>query len=300
MIEVFIIGTGAAIPSKKRGHTTVAIRRKGEIFLFDCGENTQRRLIEEGISPMKIEKIFITHMHTDHVAGLFPLPETMYLLRRTTPLDIYGPKGLERFGNALKTIQNFNLSYEVSFNELLNRKMDVIDANEYRVVSVPVRHGTPSVGYCFEEKERLKFLEAKAMKMGVGPGPQRGRLTHKQNISIDGKTIKWKDVTEEVPGQKIVISGDTLPCEEIEKLAQGADLLIHESTFGSDRTEEAAEFKHTTAAQAARIAKKAKVKKLVLIHFSPRYKNVKPLLEEAKKIFPNTVLAEDGMKLIVK
>lgn len=300
MIEVFFIGTGAAIPSKRRGHTTLAVRYKGEVFLFDCGENTQRRLIEEGISPMKIENIFVTHMHTDHVAGLFPLPETMYLLKRTKSLNIYGPKGLSRFGRALKEIQNVNLGYEVSFNELPNKKEEVVDAKEYRVVSVPVSHGTPARGYCFEEKERLKFLEAKAMKMGVGPGPQRGKLTHKQNISINGRTIKWQDVTEVVPGKKIVISGDTLPCEEIEKLAKGADLLIHESTFGSDRTDEAHEYYHTTAAQAAQIAKKAGVKKLVLIHFSPRYKNVKPLLEEAKKVFPNTVLAEDGMKVVVK
>jgi len=178
--------------------------------------------------------------------------------------------------------------------------VDVIDAEDYRITAVPVDHGTPSRGYCFEEKERLKFLEKKALKMGVGPGPQRGKLTHKQDISVNGKTIKWQDVTEVVKGKKIVISGDTAPCGEIEKIAEGADLLIHESTFGDDRVDEAAEFKHTTAAQAAQIAKKAGVKKLVLIHFSPRYKNVKPLLEEAKKIFPNTVLAEDGMKLVVK
>jgi len=300
MIEVFFIGTGAAIPSKKRGHTTVALRRGGEIFLFDCGENTQRRLIEEGISPMKIENIFVTHMHTDHVAGLFPLPETMYLLKRKTSLNIYGPKGLDRFGRLLRELQNFNLGYEVSFRELMRKKTTVVDAKEYEITSVPVQHGTPSLGYCFEEKERLKFLEAKAEKMGVGPGPQRGKLTHKQNISVNGKTIKWQDVTEAIPGKKIVISGDTCPCDEIEKIAKGADLLIHEATFGEDKKDEAEEFYHTTAAQAAKIAKKAGVKKLALIHFSPRYKDVKPLLEEAQKIFPATFIAEDGMSIVVK
>ena len=300
MIEVFFIGTGAAIPSKSRGHTTIAIRRMGDIFLFDCGENTQRRLVQEGISPMRIEKVFVTHLHTDHVAGLFPLPETMYLLKRERPLAIYGPRGIERFGETLKRFQNFDLGYGVSFHEIPNKKSVVVEADDYRISAVPVRHGLPSLGYSFEEKERLKFLEEKAMKMGVGPGPQRGKLVAKKNISVNGKTINWQDVTKLVPGKKVVISGDTVPCEEIEKLAKGADLLIHEATFGNDRAEKAGDFHHSTAEGAARLAKKAGVKKLALIHFSPRYKDTDTLLNEAKEIFPNTVATKDGMKLIVK
>lgn len=300
MIEAFFIGTGAAIPSKDRGHTTVALRHKGDVFLFDCGENTQRRLIQEGLSPMKIEHIFLTHLHTDHVAGLYPFPETMYLLKRKKPLDVWGPAGTKRWGASLKRIQHFDLGYELTYHDLPESETDILEGKDFTISSMPVKHGTPSLAYCFKQKDWLRFLEDKALKMGVGPGPLRGKLTHKQDIKIKNKTIKWQDVTEEVIGKKVVISGDTAPLKSMVKFAKDADLLIHESTFAEDKKEEAEEFLHTTAKQAAEIAKKAKVKQLAIIHFSQRYRTNKVLVEEAKEVFPNTVGATDGLKVVVK
>ena len=301
MIEAYFIGTGAAIPSKDRGHTTVALRYKGNVFLFDCGENTQRRLIQEGLSPMKIENIFISHLHTDHVAGLYPFPETMYLLKRTKPLDVWGPRGLEKWGENLQQIQHFNFGYELTYHDLPNsRVQEIVEGKDFTISSMPVKHGTPSLAYCFKQHDWLRFLEKKALKMGVEPGPLRGKLTHRQDVKIGKKTIKWQDVTEQVIGKKVVISGDTGPLKEMVKFAEGADLLIHEATFAEDKKDEAEEFFHTTAKQAAEIAKKAKVKQLALIHFSQRYRTNKVLVEEAKEVFKETVGATDGMKLVVK
>ncbi len=301
MIEVFFLGTGAAIPSRERGHTTQVLRHKGELLLFDCGENTQRRIIQEDLSLMKISKIFVTHLHADHFAGLLALPQSLYLLNRAKPLEVFGPKGIKEIGEEIKRMTGFDLGYDLVFKEIPQDENHLVyQTEEYEIRSTPVKHGVETVAYCFQEKPRRKFLESKADKYGIKPGPVRGKLVAGKDVILKGQRIKADDVTKLVKGRKIVFSGDTLPLQIITEFSKGADLLIHEATYADDKTKEAEAYCHTTARQAAKVAKDAKVKSLILTHISPRYKDAKILADEAKEAFSKARIAKDGMKVVIK
>lgn len=301
MIEVFFLGTSAAIPSRERGHTTQVVRYKGELLLFDCGENTQRRVIQEDLSIMKISKIFLTHLHADHFAGLLALPQSLYMLNREKPLEVFGPKGTKMVGRHILDMAGFDLGYDLSFKEVPQKANHLVyETDEYEIRSMPVKHGIETLAYCFQEKSRRRFLESKAKKLGIKPGPVRGKLVAGRDVVYKGEKIRSDEVTKVVPGRKIVFSADTLPLKDVAKFAKGADLLVHEATYGNDRVKEAKAYGHSTASQAAKIAEEAQVKRLVLTHISPRYRDPKVLLEEAKSVFKRSRVAKDGMKVVIR
>ncbi|MFH1786087.1 MAG: ribonuclease Z [archaeon] len=300
MFEVFFLGTGAAIPSKDRGHTTIAVRRNGEITLLDCGEGAQREMIKNGLSIMKVRRILITHLHADHAAGLFSLPQSLYLLNRREPLDIYGPKGIKSMGTAFEKFFFFEPDYAIRYHELPEEEALVYSDSEIEIRSVGVEHSLPTVAYSIREKDRLHLDAKKANGLGVKPGPLRKNLTDGKDIVVNGKKVRSKDVTKLEKGLKISYSGDTAPCQSFKKLARDSDLLIHEATFRAEKEAESKEYGHSTSVGAAKVAKETNSKKLALVHISPRYEEPKELEKEAKAVFRNTVASKDGMKLVLK
>jgi len=298
-LQVIFLGTAGSIPTPKRSLPSILIKRKDEQIMFDCGEGTQRQLILAGASFHRKMKIFITHMHGDHVLGVPGLIQTMSLHDREKKLGIYGPPGIGAFLECIRGTVPFSLSFPIETHEIKDAGI-VCAEDEYIVEAIWADHVVPSLAYAFVEKTRPgKFFPEKARTLGVPEGPLWRKLQHGEEIKLpDGRVIKPTDVTGPPrPGRKIVYTGDTRPFKDLAKIAEKADLLICEATFGDELSERAKEDGHSTPVQAARIAKKAKVKRLVLTHISARYNENSALLEQAKKIFKNTLVAEDFMKI---
>jgi ribonuclease Z len=296
--EVVFLGTGGSIPTPQRGLSAVAIRRKAELLLFDCGEGTQRQMVQAGVGFHRKAKVFVTHMHGDHVLGLPGLLQTMSLLDRTKKLEIYGPQGIKAFVEAVNQTVRFSLTFPVQVSEV--EEGLVCEEKEYQVYAVPSDHVNHSLAYALVEKPRPgRFNIEKARELGVPAGPLWSKLQGGSSVKLpDGRTVKPEMVLGPPrPGRKIVYSGDTRQSENIVKLAEGADLLIHEATFDDELKERALEDGHSTPSMAAETAKKAGVKQLFLTHISARYKNANLLLEQARKTFVNTELAEDFLRL---
>lgn len=267
--------------------------------MFDCGEGVQRQMIKAKTGFHKKMKIFITHMHGDHVLGLPGLLQTMALLDRERKLEIYGPSGIRRFLEAIKETVQFVLIFPVEIHEIFEPGT-VCQEKDYVVEAVWANHVIPSLAYAFIEKPRPgKFYPEKAKALEVPEGPLWGKLQHGKEVKLpNGKIVKPEDVMGPPrPGRKIVYTGDTKPFRGLAKFAADADLLIHDATLDDGMAERAEEDGHSTPSQAAKIARKAKVKRLVLTHISARYDDVSILLEQAKKFFKNTLVAEDFMKI---
>jgi len=300
-MNIIFLGTGGSWPSIKRNVSAVAVKRGSEIILFDCGEGTQRQFQKSKLSYMQISKVFITHFHGDHFLGLPGLIQTMQLNDRDIPLDIYGPKGMNKLLDQLLSLGYFKPNYEIISHEV--DENDVLDFEEYEIKIIRVKHGVPTLAYSLEEKKRPgKFNKSKALKLGIPEGPLFSKLQH-------GETIILKDGREIVPdmvlgpprkGRKIVISGDTVPLQKMVDFAKDADVLIHEATFDSSLEDVSFEYGHTTARQAAGIAKEANVGELYLTHISPRYNNGKDLEDEAKKIFKKSFVPKDFQEINVR
>ncbi|MEM1513368.1 MAG: ribonuclease Z [Candidatus Thermoplasmatota archaeon] len=299
-LYIYFLGTGGSWPTIQRNVSSIAIKRGGEIILFDCGEGTQRQLQKSEISYMQIKRIFITHFHGDHILGLPGLIQTFQLNDRKDDLYIYGPKGINELVDEIVHLGYFKPSYNIYSKEL--RENDCIELEGYKIKCIFVEHNVPTLAYCIEEDKRPgKFNKEKALLLGVPEGPLFRKLQEGKNVEINGRIVTPDMVLGAPrPGRKIVISGDTMPCIKLIDFAKKSDVLIHDATFSSDMEEKAKEYFHSTASQAAQIAKEAEVEKLVLTHISPRYKNAKILEEEARKIFPNSYLANDFMKIEVK
>ena len=287
MFEVTMLGTASATPTVERSLPAIAVRRDGGVFLLDCGEGAQRQMMKYGVSYMKVKAIFITHLHLDHFLGAFGLVETMALNGRKEKLMIYGPPGSRSVFGKKDFLEIVEIGPKFS-----------ADFGEFSVSAFQVSHSSDSFGFAFEEKEKVRFHEDKAHAAGLR-GHMFSQILQKGELRVGKKTVKLRDITYRQGGRKLVYSGDTVPCPATAKAAAGADLLIHESTFGEDRKEEAKEARHSTAAGAAQIAKKAGVKRLLLTHISGRYRDTKPLLDEALAIFPRSEIAVDGAKLSV-
>jgi ribonuclease Z len=267
--------------------------------MFDCGEGVQRQMLLAGQSLNRKMKIFITHMHGDHVLGLPGLLQTMALFNRERKLDVYGPPRINAFLQAIRETVQFVLTFPIEIHEIEKAGV-VCDEEEYYVEAVESEHVIPSFAYAYVEKPRPgKFHPENAKALGVPEGPQWGKLQRGQNVRLpNGRVVKPEEVMDPPrQGRKIVYTGDTRPFKLLEKFALGADLLIHDSTLGEELTERAKEYGHSTPNQAARTAKKAKVKKLILTHISQRYEDTSMVLRQAKKIFKNTAVAEDFMRL---
>ena len=298
-LSVIFLGTSGSTPTPQRSLPAIAIRRKGEIILFDCGEGVQRQMIMAKLSFHRKMKIFITHMHGDHVLGLPGLIQTMSLFDRQRKLEIYGPKGLKEFIDVIQKTVQYTLTFPIEIHEIA-KAGTICEEDEYTVFAVEVDHVIPSFAFALIEKPRPgKFYPEKAKKLGIPEGPLWSRLQRGYSVTLpNGRTIKPSEVVGPPrPGRKIVYSGDTRPCMNLVRLAENADLLIHDATLDDELAEKAYEDGHSTPSQAAEIAKKARVDRLVLTHISARYKSAEKLLEQAKKVFPNVFVAEDFMKI---
>ncbi len=297
-LQVIFLGTGGSIPTPQRGLSAVAIRRKAELLLFDCGEGTQRQMIQAGVSFHRNTKIFITHMHGDHILGLAGLLQTMSLLDREKKLQIYGPQGIKAFVDAISQTVRFTLIFPVEVSEL--EAGLICKEREYEVYAAPSNHITPGFAYALTEKPRPgRFHPEKAKALGVPEGRLWSKLQDGSSVKLpEGYVVNPEMVLgSSRPGRKIVYTGDTMPAENLVRLAENADLLIHEATFSDELAERAGEDGHSTPSQAAETAKEAGVKQLVLTHISARYRDTSLLLEQARKVFPNTELAEDFLKI---
>lgn len=296
MLKVHFLGTGGAVPSIKRGMPAIALHWD-KLFLWDCGEGTQREMIRSGIGYGGVEAIFITHMHLDHFIGVFGLIETIRMNTQREHLRIFAPSGLARIIEAMSPSFTRRPDF-IQFGEM--HEGELYRGKDYSISAFRVEHGKESYGLVFQEDDKVKFNEKKAKGMGLR-GRMFRQIQEKGEVEIVGKKVKLEEVSWVRKGIKVVYSGDTMPSDRVAFAARGADLLIHDATFGEDMGNEAEGRMHTTAAKAARIAKVAGVKKLVLTHISCRYGGAeKELLSEAQEIFKNTEIAKDGMSLEVK
>ena len=300
-MEVTFLGTSSAVHSKDRNHPSIALKAFGDVFLFDCGEGTQRQLLFTNVSPMKISKVFITHFHGDHILGLPGLLQSMSLNGRESKLTVYGPRGLNKLKDAIYSLGYCAIEYPVEFIEIDTGIIEETD--EYVIRAQSVRHNVPSLAYSIEEKKKPRFLREKAIELGVPVGPAFGKLHNGEEIEIDGRTIKPEQVLGPPrKGIKITYSGDTRPCEEMIMFAKDSTLLIHESTFIQKEAQNAEEYGHSTSKDAAFVARESNSKKLIITHISTRYgeEYAQVMLKEAQEIFENTELAKDCMEEIVR
>lgn len=297
-MEIIFLGTSSAIPTNNRNHSAIALKAFGEIILFDCGEGTQRQMTRAKLSPMKIDRIFITHFHGDHILGIPGLIQSMAFRGRKEPLEIYGPQGIRELLDSMKNLGYFALSFRIVVHEV--SEGTVMEEEGFKISAREMKHSVTNYAYCVEEKRSPKFIKEKALELGIKPGPAYGKLQNGLPVKIGERIIKPEAVLgRERHGRKLVYSGDTLACEEMVSFSKDADILIHESTFNNSHQDKTLETGHSTAEMAAKIAEKACVKKLILTHISTRYKNTKTLEKEALDIFSNTIVAEDLMKLEV-
>ncbi len=299
-LQVIFLGTAGSIPTPKRSLPAIAIRRKDEIILFDCGEGTQRQMIQAGVGLHRKTKVFITHMHGDHVLGLPGIFQTMSLLDRKRKLEIYGPVGIEAFVEAIKETVQFSLTFPIKVSEVEIAGV-VCKEREYEVHATWADHKTiPCLAYALIEKPRPgKFHPERSRSLGVPEGPLWSKLQNGSIVELpDGRTVRPEEVLGPPrPGRKITYTGDTRPSEDLIRFSKNTDLLIHEATFDDELWERALEDGHSTPTQAAETTKKAKAKRLILTHISSRYKDPSPLLEQARKVFPHVDMAEDFMKI---
>jgi ribonuclease Z len=300
MLTVTFLGTGAATPTIDRNVASLALQREGETILFDCGEGTQRQMMRYGVG-FSFTEIFFTHYHADHILGVTGLLRTMGLQDRTAPVTLYGPRGAQRVLGAAIALGIERNKFPVEIVEI--KPGDRLPREEYDLVVFETDHRADTVGYALAEHTRLgRFNPARARELGIPEGPLWGRLHKGETIVLeDGRLVSPADlVGAPRQGRTVVYSGDTRPHLALTEAARGADLLVHEATFGGDELERARETGHSTAAEAARVALEAGVRRLVLTHISPRYTRDAPeLLAEALAIFPETVIARDGMTLDV-
>jgi ribonuclease Z len=301
MLNVTFLGTAGSLPTPERNPSAILINREGEMLLFDCGEGTQRQMMRARTGMMRLNYIFLTHLHADHILGIPGLLETMAFQGRKKPLVIAGPTHTLRLVETFKAVCYFSRDFEVQAVEL--KPEDILCMDGYQVEAIETRHSVPSLGYCLKEDPRLgRFNRDAAIALGISPGPLFGKLQHGQSVEVDGKMIHPDQVMGPPRlGRKIVYTGDTRPCRTVEVASDGADLLIHDCALADDMADWARETKHSTAGEAAQVAKRAKVRQLALTHISSRYsEDTFSLLRDAKSIFERTIVAEDLMTLEIR
>ena len=297
MIQITFLGTSTAIPTAERNHSSIFLKYKNENILIDCGEGTQRQLRKAKISISKITKILITHWHGDHILGLPGLLETLQLSKYNKTLEIYGPKGTKKYVKELLKIFGHTNKIKIKTYEVQGV---FLKTKDFQISASTLQHGCPTNGYMFEEKPKLRINKGKLkkLKLSIKDREKLSQLTKGKDIKINGKTIKSKNMTYKQASKKISFIFDTKICPNVKKLAKDSDLAILDATFGDNEEKLSIKYKHMTASQAAQIAKKANVKKLILTHISQRYDNKSEILEkQAKKIFKNTKVAKDFMSL---
>ncbi|HAD96190.1 MAG TPA: ribonuclease Z [Cryomorphaceae bacterium] len=296
-LELTILGASSAIPLANRNPTSQFLTLASHHFLIDCGEGTQVRLRENNIGFSRIDKIFISHLHGDHFFGLAPLLSTLHLLDRQKEIHIYSPKGLKEVIHAQMKLQGSWLKYPVIFHNLNPNEEEVIFEDErVSVKAFPLRHSIPCFGFWFREKERPRKMLKSAIEQYSIPVTEIRQIKKGSDwVDEQGNLIPNRDLTESPAASlSYAYCTDTSPLEHLNQFIDSPDLLYHEATFMEEHAERAAQTYHSTARQAASVAKSVNARQLMVGHFSIRYNDLNPLLDEAKEVFPNTILAKDG------
>ncbi len=294
-MRVIFLGTSGATPTRERGLPALAVEHEGDVLLFDCGEGTQRQMLQYSVNISKVKAIFVTHVHGDHVIGIAGLVRTLGLARRTKPLPIYVPEGQE---GAIRDLIGLRYCEMIKYPiEIMPIKGGtVFKGDDYTVGAFRVSHTLKCYGFVFAENDKVHFIKQKAEALGL-KGKMYSELAKKGYATIGGKKVTLSSVTTKERGRRIVYATDTVPSKATQKAAEGADLLIHEATYSERYRELAEERGHATALQVAKMAKAAKVNILALTHISARYRDPKELLEEARSVFKNARVAQDGMAI---
>jgi len=296
--EITFLGTSSMVPTKDRNVQGIYLEYKGEGILVDCGEGTQRQMNIAGINRLKVKKVLISHWHGDHVSGLIGLIQTMGNTDEPGTLLVYGPKGTREHMNHLLQSCVFDLRLNIEVNELnIKQKNVVFENDDYMLEAASLDHTTPCLGYTFIEKDTRKINLDKASKFGLKEGPLLGKLQKGESVKVNSKLVHPDDVSSIKKGKKVAFILDTTLTNTCYDLAENADVLVCEATFESSKEEKALQFKHMTTEQVGLIANNSNVKKLILTHFSQRYKTLHDLDEEIKNLFQNTILAYDFMKV---
>jgi ribonuclease Z len=300
-VEITFLGTSSGVPTRSRNVSSVAVRfpQRAEVWLLDCGEGTQHQLLRSDLKISQLRRIFITHMHGDHIFGLMGLLASCGLAGTAQAIELYGPPGLDDYIRACAKYSYIHFSHRIQVHTVQPGK--VYEDREYIVSCALLKHRVPAFGYRLEEKDRPgRFNVEKAEALGIPSGPIYGKLKRGETVTLpDGQPIRGTDLCEpSEPGRKIAYCTDTIFCDGAVELARDADVLIHEATFAHQDAKLAFDRLHSTSTMAAQVALTAPVKQLIMTHFSPRYAPGNPLqlenlLEEARAIFPNTIMARD-------
>jgi ribonuclease Z len=298
-LTLTFLGTSASRPTVERGVSALALVREGETMLFDCGEGTQRQMMRYGVG-FTLGDLFFTHFHTDHIIGALGLMRTLSLQGRTEPLRIWGPRGVAQLMKRADAFGGERLTYPVEVTEVMPG--EPIKRTDYVILPYPVEHrGAVAVGYALIEDERRgRFNPDLARELGIPEGPLWGKIHKGEAITLeDGRVIEPSVLVGPTrTGRRVVITGDTRPCAATIEVSTGADLLVHESTFGDEEAARADETGHSTAREAALVAAAAGVRRLVLTHFSARYsRDPSDLDREAREVFAQVTIARDGMEI---
>ena len=291
-LDLVFFGTSGSVPTAQRAPSALLVRRGGERLLFDCGEGTQRQLLRSTVGLVELREVFVSHFHADHYLGLPGMLKTFALRGRDIPLTIYGPPGLKDLFATLRRVFG-RLTYPIEIVEL--RPGDVLEREDYNIVTFPVAHGVQSLGFALIEHPRPGRFDVSASDaLGVPSGPQRGLLQAGESVQLaDGRVVTPDEVLGPPrPGRKVVLSGDTAPSQTVVEAARGAEVLVHEATFLDEERERAQETAHSTALDAAEVAREADVGLLALTHLSNRYFGPE-VVREARTIFPETVVPKD-------
>lgn len=299
-MKLVFLGTSAAQPTEDRGLSCICLEREGEILMFDAGEGAQMSYLKSGLGWNKKMKIFVTHMHGDHCIGVLGLLQTMTLQHRTEPIEIYGPDGIEQFiGENIRILQ-FGLSFPVMITAV--RPGLVCEEKTYSIFAEQAKHSVLAFSYLFAENDKPgKFDREQAIKLGIPEGPLWHELQTGKEVKVGSNVFKPSQVVgEKRPGKKIGVSGDTRPTKLLEEFFKNCDYLSFDCTFSHTLQEKAVETNHTTAKEAALLAKNANVSNLILTHFSARYKDESELLQEAKQIHGSVIAAKDLLEIEIK
>jgi len=298
-LSLRFLGTSASRPTVERGVSSIAVVREGETFLFDCGEGTQRQMMRYGVA-FSLRDIFFSHMHVDHMLGVVGLMRTMALQGREDALRLWGPAGSSKVLRRAETLGADRVGFPLEYREL--SPGESVRRDDYSIVAFAADHlRTPALGFALVEDLRLgRFNPDRARELGVPEGPMWGRLHRGIPVTLDdGRTIEPEQLVGPTrPGRKLVITGDTRPCDATVDAATGADVLVHEATFSDEEAPRAAETGHSTAREAALVASRAGVRRLLLTHISARYsRDTSDLEREAREVFQATQIARDGTEV---
>lgn len=303
-MELYFLGTVAGTPSKERNVSSTSLKlynERGTFWLFDCGEGTQHQILRSSLRLSKLEYIFITHMHGDHVYGLPGLLTSRSYHEGAAPLKIYGPSGIREYLETVLRLSQAHLDYHLTIEEIHHDEHSIetlFEDEQFIVKTAWLNHRVPCLGYRIEEKQRMgKLRQEKLAELGIKPGPVYAEIKAGKNITLpDGQTLPAKDYLDAAPpGRVLTILGDTRPCEQATKLAANADVLVHEATFAADKEDLAERYYHSSSRQAAMVAREANADMLILNHFSSRYQGqaIHQLKKEAEGVHANVELAAD-------